>query len=139
MWQPNRAQWVIICGTALLLVLGWPPDNGRSLGVKIVNWMVDPAGSLPSLPPPLPMALDDDGDAVAAHDGEEAEYYRLHQSSRILRWRLDLKNAGEPLGPATERQLLVGVAVLSALGAWRLDRFSHGRSGGPSGPPHTQA
>jgi hypothetical protein len=120
MWQPNRRQWSIIWTAALLLVLGWPPDKGRSLGVKVVNWMVDPAGSLPSLPPPLPMSLDDNGDAVAAHDAEEAEYYRLHRSSKLMRWRLDLKQAGEPLDPSTERQLLVGVAVLSALGAWRL-------------------
>jgi hypothetical protein len=122
MWQPNRAQWPIIWGAALLLVLGWPPDNGRSLGLKIVNWAADPAGSLPSLPPPLPMALDDDGDAVAAHDAQESEYYRLHQSSRLLRWRLDLKEAGEPLDSLTERQLLVGAAVMSALGVWRLNK-----------------
>jgi hypothetical protein len=122
MWQPNRAQWPIIWAAALLLVLGWPPENGRSLGLKLVNWAVDPVGSLPSLPPPLPMALDDDGDAVAAHDAQEAEYYRLHQSSRLLRWRLDLKEAGEPLDLSTERQVLVGVAVMSALAIWRLNR-----------------
>jgi hypothetical protein len=122
MWQPNRAQWPIIWVAALLLVLGWPPDNGRSLGVKIVNRVVDPSGSLPSLPPPLPMSLDDDGDAVAAHDAQEADYYRQHQSSRLLRWRLDLKEAGEPLDPSTERQLLVALAVMSALGVWRLNR-----------------
>lgn len=121
MWQPNRPQWSIIWTAALLLVLGWPPDKGRSLGVKVVNWMVDPDGSLPSLPPPLPMSLDDNGDAVAAHDAEEAEYYRLHRSSRLMRWRLDLKEAGEPLDPSTERQLLLGLAVLSALGVWRLN------------------
>jgi hypothetical protein len=121
MWQPNRPQWSIIWTAALLMVLGWPPDNGRSLGVKVVNWIVDPAGSLPSMPPPLPMSLDDNGDAVAAHDAEEAEYYRLHQSSALTRWRLDLKEAGEPFDPSTERQLLFGVAVLSALGVWRLN------------------
>ena len=60
MWQPNRAQWPIIWAAALLLVLGWPPENGRSLGLKLVNWATDPSGSLPSMPPPLPMALTGD-------------------------------------------------------------------------------
>ena len=122
MWQPNRAQWSIIWTVAALVVLAWPPDTGRSLAVKIVNWAVDPSGALPALPPPLPMGLDDNGDAVAAHDAQEAEYYRLHDRSRTLRWRMDLKTAGEPLDPSTERQLLVGIAVLSALGVWRLNR-----------------
>jgi hypothetical protein len=122
MWQPNRAQWSIICTAAVLIVLAWPPDQGRSLAVKIVNWAADPAGSLPVLPPPLPMSLGDNGDAVAAHDAQEAEYYRLRDGSRTLRWRIDLKAAGEPLDPGTERQLLVGIAVLGALGVWRLNR-----------------
>ena len=122
MWQPNRAQWSIIWTVAVLLVLVWPPDKGRSLLVKAVNWAVDPAGSLPALPPPLPMGLDDNGDAVAAHDLEEAEYYRVHDRSRVTRWRMALKETGEPLDPSTERQLLVGVAVLSALAVWRLNR-----------------
>jgi hypothetical protein len=122
MWQPNRAQWSILWTVAMLVVLGWPPDTGRSLLVKAVNWGADPAGSLPALPRPLPMALDDDGDAVAAHDLEEAEYYRLRDRSWLTRWRMTLKDMGEPLDPSTERQLLVGVGVLSALGVWRLNR-----------------
>jgi hypothetical protein len=32
-----------------------------------------------------------------------------------------VKEAGDPLGRSTQRQLLVGIAVLSALGVWRLD------------------
>jgi hypothetical protein len=122
MWQPNRVQWPIIWTVALLVVLGWPPDTGRSLLVKAVNWIADPAGSLPSLPRPLPMGLDDNGDAVVAHDLEESEYYRVRDRSRLTRWRMALKDTGEPLDPSTERQLLVGVAVLSALGVWRLNR-----------------
>ena len=82
MWQPNRPQWAIIWAAAIVLVLGWPPEQGRSLVVKAVNWAVDPAGTLPALPPPLPMGLDDDGDAVAAHDAQEAEYYRAARQSR---------------------------------------------------------
>ena len=121
MFQPNRAQWSIIWTAAALLVLAWPGDTGRSLLVKAVNWAVDPAGSLPTLPAPLPMALDDDGDAVPAHDAQEAEYYRVRDRSVITRWRMTLRDAGDPFDPSTERQLLVAVAVLSALVVWRLD------------------
>jgi hypothetical protein len=119
-WQPNRGQWWIIWSAAVLLILAWPPDEGRSLGVKAINWMVDPGGSLPTLPDPLPMGLDDNGDAVAAHDAQEAEYYRVRDSSPTVRWRMTLKTVTEPFNPSTERQGLVGVAVLSALGVWRL-------------------
>jgi hypothetical protein len=122
MWQPTRVQWSVIAIAAALLVFGWPPDQGHSLGVKAISWLVDPTGSLPILPSPLPMALDDDGDAVAAHDAQEAEYYRIRDRSPILRWRMALKQAGEPLDAATERQLLVGVAVFSALAVWKFDR-----------------
>ena len=120
MWQPGRAQWSIVWTVALVVILGWPPDRGRSLIVKAVNWAADPAKSLPTLPPPLPMGLDDDGDAVAAHDAETAEYYRVSAGSRLARWRLALKDAGEPFDPQTERQLLAGIAVLGALVVWRL-------------------
>ena len=122
MWQPNRAQWSIIWTVAVLVVLAWPPDKGQSLAVKAVRWAVDPAGALPDLPAPLPMALDDDGDAVAAHDALETEYYRVRDSSATKRWRMTLKVAAEPFDPSTERQLLVGLGVLSALGVWRLNR-----------------
>jgi hypothetical protein len=122
MWQPNRAQWRIIWTIALLMVLAWPPDQGRSLLVKIVNWAVDPAGSLPDLPPVLPFSLDDNGDAVAAHDEQEREYYRVRDSSPAVRWRMDLKTARDPFDAATERQILVGAGLLSALALWRLHR-----------------
>lgn len=121
MWQPNRGQWSIIWTVAILVILAWPPDDGRSLLVKLVNRAADPTGSLPALPPPLPMGLDDDGDAVAAHDAAESEYYRQYNSSRSTRWRMTLKSMSEPLDLPTERQLLVGIAVLSALAVWRLN------------------
>jgi hypothetical protein len=120
MWQPRRAQWWIIWPVALLAILGWPPDRGRSLIVKAANWLADPAGSLPDLPAPLPMGLDDNGDAVAAHDLEETEYYRARDRSRLNRWRMDLKTARDPFDPQTERQLLVSLVVVGALGVWRL-------------------
>jgi hypothetical protein len=121
MWQPNRAQWAVIWSAAALLILAWPPDSGRSLLIKSVNLAADPSGSLPVLPAPLPMGLDDNGDAVAAHDGAEAEYYRRRNASRLTRWRMAWKDTDEPLDPSTERQILIGVAVLSALAVWRLN------------------
>ena len=120
MWQPNRAQWAIIWTVALLLILAWPPDRGRSLGVKALNWIVDPAGALPDLPPPLPMELGDDGDAVTAHDALEAEYYRARNASGITRWRMAMKSARDPIDPTTERQMLIGLAGLSVLAIWRI-------------------
>jgi hypothetical protein len=121
MWQPNRAQWSLIWSTAIVLILAWPPTDGRSLLVKLVNWGVDPTGALPSLPPPLPMGLDDNGDAVSEHDALTADYYTVRDRSAMTRWRMDLKSARDPLSPETERQVLVGLAVLGALGVWRLD------------------
>jgi hypothetical protein len=122
MWQPNRAQWSLIWTLTILILIAWPSGNGRSLAVTALRWAVDPTGSLPHLPPPLPMALDDDGDAVAAHDAAERDYYRALDASRTARWRMKLREAEEPLEPAIERQLLVGAAVLGALLVWRLNR-----------------
>ena len=121
MWQPNRAQWSMIWAVTVLVLVAWPPEQGRSLLVKALNWAADPEGMLPELPPPLPMSLGDNGDAVAAHDAAEAEYYRLRGRSRVMRWRIDMKTARDPIDPQTERQLLAGVVALSALGVWRLN------------------
>lgn len=121
MWQPTRVQWAIILPVTLLLVLAWPPSTGKSLGAKTVNWIVDPSHALPDLPPQLPMGLDDDGDAVSAHDALEQDYYRVYQSSASARLRMDLKEAADPFDPTTERQILVAVAALAALAVWRLD------------------
>ena len=121
MWQPGRAQWAVICSVALLGVLAWPPDAGRSLGMKAINWLADPRGTLPTLPAPLPMGLDDDGDAVAAHDMEEAAYFQTRERSSLMRWRMDLKRADDPLERSTARQLLVGIGVAAALLVWRMD------------------
>ncbi len=121
MWQPNKAQWRIIWILAILLILTWPPDQGRSLGMKAVNWMVDPGNILPTLPDQLPIGLDDNGDAVAAHDSQEAEYYRQYESSKVTRARMALKVAGDPFDPSTERQILAGIGIVGALIAWRLN------------------
>jgi hypothetical protein len=121
-WQPNKTQWRIIWIVAILLILAWPPDRGRSLAMKAANWLVDPSNSLPAMPEALPMSLDDDGDAVAAHDALEAEYYRQYTSSRFTRLRMNIKAAADPFDPSMERQILTGIGILSALGVWRLDK-----------------
>ena len=89
--------------------------------MKTVNWLADPAGSLPALPAQLPIGLDDNGDAVAAHAAQEAEYYRQYASSSVTRLRMKLKAARDPLDASTERQILAGVGILSALAVWRLN------------------
>ena len=120
-WQPNTAQWWVIWIVAVLLILGWRPDQGRSLAMKAVNWLADPTNSLPALPSQLPIGLDDNGDAVAAHDEQETEYYRQYSSSGVTRLRMRLKNATDPFDPSTERQILAGIGILSALAVWRLN------------------
>ena len=122
MRQPNRVQWVVISCAAALLVLAWPPDRGRgtSLGVTMAHWLVDPGGVLPALPPPLPPGAGDNGDLVAQHDEQESEYYRLYNSSSVMRWRMDVKAAGDPFEPTTTRQWLVAIAVAAVLISWRL-------------------
>jgi len=120
-WQPNMAQWRIIWIVSVLLILCWPPDKGHSLGVKITNWLADPRNSLPAMPDPLPIALDDNGDAVTEHDELEAEYYRQYQSSAVTRFRMVVKEATDPFDPSTERQILAGLGILSALVVWRIN------------------
>jgi len=121
-WQPNRVQWRIIWIAAALIILGWPSDQGRSLGTKAANWLVDPTNSLLTLPDPLPIGLDDNGDAVTENDALENEYYRQYASSSLTRLRMRVKAAADPFEPSTELQLLTGVAILSALAVWRLNR-----------------
>ena len=120
MWQPNRAQWVTIWVVAVLLIVAWPPGDGKSLGAKVLNWAVDPGDALPALPPALPMSLDDDGDAVAAHDALETAYYDAYARSDVTWLRMKLKVAGDPLDQSTERQILSGAGIIAALAIWRM-------------------
>jgi hypothetical protein len=73
------------------------------------------------MPAPLPIALDDNGDAVTEHDALEAEYYRQYQSSGVRHFRMMLKEATDPFDPSTERQILAGIGILSALAVWRIN------------------
>jgi hypothetical protein len=120
MWQPNTAQWRLIWTVAVLLILAWPGEN-RSLAIKAINWAVDPFQSLPRSPSPLAMGLGDDMEAVQQHDAEETAYYQIYGGSRIGRLRLQLRDLEDPFHPSTERQVLVGLAILSALRIWRVE------------------
>jgi hypothetical protein len=120
-WNPNRAQWRIIWLLAVVLILAWPAADGSSLGVKTLRWLADPNDTLPRLPDPLPMGLADDGDAVAAHDAQTAEYYRLTEGSAWIRQRLKIKEMVDPLEPATQRQVVAAIGILGALAVWRLN------------------
>ena len=122
MWQPNRAQWRVIWFAAVVAILAWPSADGRSLGLKAAGWLVDPGGTIAELPPPLPMSMGDNGDAVTAHDMLEQEYYRQRDRSRLTRFRMDVREATDPFEPATQRQVIAGLVVLGALGVWRLNR-----------------
>jgi len=122
MWEPSSKQWLIIWPVALLIVLAWPTEQGSSLGVKALSRIVDPFNTLPDLPPPLPLGLDDDGDAVSQHDALERSYYDARDRSPLNRLRMGIKSAEDPFEPSTERQLLIAVAVVAALAIWRLDK-----------------
>jgi hypothetical protein len=119
MWQPTAAQWRLIWIAAICLILAWPADNG-SLAIKAVNWAADPFRVLPPAPSPLALGLGDDMEAVLQHDAEETLYYNLYNSSRLARLRFRMRALEDPLDPSTERQMLTGIAIVCALGIWRL-------------------
>jgi hypothetical protein len=114
----NVSGWMI-GGVAAFVIIAWPPDQDRSLALKAVNWLADPSSALPMLPGPLAPGLDDDADAVTAHDTEMAEYDRLFASSQTMRIRLRLKVAADPFKPSTERQVLTAFGVLTGIGIWQ--------------------
>ena len=120
MLKPTNLQWWLLVIVALLVVVVWPPSGDRSLAVKFVNWAVDPGNELPVLPGQIALGLGDDPDAVAAHDMQTQQYDALYLKGGWTRTRLQLKVARDPLNPSTERQLLTGIAVMTAFLAWRL-------------------
>jgi hypothetical protein len=126
MWQPNTAQWRLIWTVAVLLILAWPEGN-QSLAVKAINWGADPFQTLPRTPSPIAFGLGDDPEAVQQHDAEEAAYYLMYSSSRLARLRLQLRDLKDPLDPSTERQILVGLAILFALSIWRAESKKEAR------------
>ena len=119
MWRPNNTQWWILTAVAVFAVLAWPPQEGKSLAIKIVNWAVDPSDRLPVLPPQLPLGMGDDPEAVEAHDLQVQHYDILFMKGGWTRKRLELKVAEDPFDPTTTRQILVGILVVTGLIAWR--------------------
>src|SRR5262245_32884732 len=119
MWRPDNSQWWLLVIVALLIVFVWPPTDDTSLAVKVVNWAVDPWDELPTLPDQLPLGLGDDPDAVNARDQQVQQYDALYLKGGWTRKRLELKVAGDPFNPATERQVLIAIAVLTAFLVWR--------------------
>ena len=117
--RPTNLQWWFLAIVALLIVSVWPPSDDKSLAVKFVNWAVDPNDDLPVLPDQLALGLGDDPNAVAAHDLQTQQYDALYLRGGWTRRRLELKVARDPMNPATERQLLVGLAVIAGFLAWR--------------------
>lgn len=99
---------------ALLIVGAWPPANGRSLVMKIVNVAVDPTDSLPVLPPQLGYGLSDDVRAVEERDAMVRAYDEAYDRDALTRMRLELKVARDPFDVSTERQLLLVFGVLTA-------------------------
>lgn len=122
MRQPTNGQWWILLAVALFIVAAWPPDDDKSLALKLTNWAVDPGGTLPILPGPFGPGQGDEMRDVEAHDLQVRMYDELYARGGWTRRRLQLKVAGDPINPATERQLLLGGGVLVAFLVWRFGR-----------------
>lgn len=114
----NRSWWLLLIA-ALAIVALWPPSDDRSLAARFVNWAIDPADRLPTLPGPLTRAESDDVRAVEAHDLQTRMYDEMYARGRWPRARLQLKVARDPFNPAAERQLLVAGGVVIAFLVWR--------------------
>jgi hypothetical protein len=123
-WQPTNRQWWILAVVVLFAIAAWPPQDDRSLAAKFVNWAVDPTDALPVLPDQLGLGEGDNPDAVAARDIQVQQYDALYEKGGWTRRRLLLKVARDPFNPATERQLLLAAAALTALVVWRFGQRS---------------
>jgi hypothetical protein len=113
---------IVLVAFAVLLVFVWPPADDRSLAVKLLNWAVDPRGQLPVLPPPFALGAGDDPDAVAAHDAQVQAYDARYLQGGWMRRRLELKVTRDPFNPATERQVILALGIVTAFLFWRINR-----------------
>lgn len=120
MWRPNSLQWRLIWVLAFVIVLFWPSQQSRSLGIKALNWAADPGNTLPRLPGPFSLEDGEDPVAVTAHDAQEAEYNHVYASSRLARLRIHLRDMSDPFEPSTQQQVLAAIGVLGGLLIWRL-------------------
>jgi hypothetical protein len=120
MWRPNTFQWWFLLIVALFIMFAWPPSDNKSLGVKFVNWAVDPWDELPIETGPLPVDQEDNPDAVYKQALQARHYDALYEKGGWTRWRLELKVARDPLDPVTERQILGAIGVLTLFLAWPL-------------------
>jgi len=116
----RASTWLVAFG--VLLVFIWPPENDRSLVVKMVNWAVDPGDQLPVLPEPFGLGAGDDPEIVAEHDAQVQAYDSLYEKGGWTRRRLELKVARDPFNPATERQVILALGIVTAFVFWRLNR-----------------
>ena len=82
------------------------------------------------LPGPFGPGQGDEWREVEAHDLQVRMYDELYARGGWTRLRLRLKVAGDPMNPATERQLLIGGGVLVAFLVWDVGGAS-GRGLGP--------
>ena len=110
----------MLLAIVLAVIAAWPPDSDKSLAAKFVNWAVDPRGELPVLPAQLGMGMGDDPQAVEERDAVVRHYDQLFTQGGWTRRRLQLKVAGDPLKPSTERQLLLAAGAVAAFLVWRL-------------------
>ena len=60
-----------------------------------------------------------------AHDLRVQQYDALYLKGGWTRKRLELKVARDPFNPSTERQLLTGLAVVTAFLTWRFGGPKH--------------
>lgn len=109
----RAGSWVLFLAV-LVVVVAWPPAAGRSLAVKAINLAVDPADTLPVLPPQLGFGLSDDVQAVEMRDEIVRRYDQMYALGGITRARMRLKVAEDPFNPVTERQLLLVFGVVVA-------------------------
>ena len=112
----------LLAALGVLLVCLWPPGEGRSLAVRILNWAVDPRGELPVLPEPFALGAGDDPDAVAAHDAQVQAYDARYLQGGWIRRRLEWKVARDPFDAAAERQVLLALGIVTAFLFWRVTR-----------------
>ncbi|MDH4063458.1 MAG: hypothetical protein OEW19_03595 [Acidobacteriota bacterium] len=115
----KAGSWMALA-VALVVVVAWPPDRGKSLALTLANWAVDPWDRLPTLPPQLGLGLGDDPVLVEARDAQVRHYDALYARGGWTRMRLQLKVADDPFDPATERQLLLALGLAGMFVAWRV-------------------